>query len=37
MIGLIVRPLMPPDWLISSTNRLMALACSVYSTSPANP
>ncbi len=37
MIGLMVRPLMPPEWLIWSTNRSMAFTCSVYSTSPANP
>ena len=37
MMGLILRPLIPPLLLISFTKRLIALPCSVYSTSPANP
>ena len=37
MIGLIVRPLMPPAALMWLTKRSMAFTCSLYSTSPAKP
>src|ERR1700683_386284 len=37
MIGLILRPLIPPAWLIWSTKRLMAGICSLYSLSSAKP
>ena len=37
MIGLIFRPWIPPASLISLTKSLMALVCSLYSTSPAKP
>ena len=37
IIGLIVRPLMPPVALMCWTKRSMAFTCSLYSTSPAKP
>jgi len=37
IIGLILRPLIPPALLIRFTYRLMAGTCSLYSLSSANP